>query len=79
VVVSGWFGSLAIREGIKHLIQANRGTLMKSDSKKVDFVLVGDQPEKLKITSGRKLGIHMVGLPSLHRLLDGKVDWELFL
>jgi hypothetical protein len=53
--------------------------LKKSVSRKVDFVLVGDGPGKLKITSGRKLGIHMVGLPALHRLLDGKVDWELFL
>jgi NAD-dependent DNA ligase len=79
VVVSGWFGSFAIREGIEQLIQANGGTLKKSVSRKVDFVLVGDQPGKLKITSGRKLGIHMVGLPSLHHFLDGKGDWELFL
>jgi hypothetical protein len=78
-MVSRWFGSLIIREGIEQHIQANGGTLKKSVSRKVDFVLVGDRPGKLKITSGRKLGIHMVGLPSLHRLLDGKVDWELFL
>jgi NAD-dependent DNA ligase len=79
VVVSGWFGSLVIREEIKQLIQANGGMLKKSVSRKVDFALVGDQPGKLKITLGRKLGIHMVGLPSLNCLLDRKMDWELFL
>jgi hypothetical protein len=79
VVVSGWFGSPAIREGTKQLIQANRGTMKQSVSKKVNFILVGEQPGKNNISAGRRLGTHMVGLPSLHCLLDGELDWELFL
>ncbi len=42
IVVSGWFGSPAIRERIEQLIQANGGTIKQSVSKKVDFILVGD-------------------------------------
>jgi NAD-dependent DNA ligase len=79
VVVSGWFGSLAITEGIKQLIQANGGMLKQSVSRKVDFILVGDRPGKNKILAGRRLGTYMVGLPSLHCLLDKELDWELFL
>jgi hypothetical protein len=40
---------------------------------------VGDQPGKNKILAGSRLGTHMVGLPFLHCLLDGELDWELFL
>jgi NAD-dependent DNA ligase len=79
VVVSGWFGSPAIREGIKQLIQANGGTMKQSVSKMVNVILVGERPGKNKISAGRRLGTHMVGLPSLHRLLDRESDWELFL
>jgi NAD-dependent DNA ligase len=79
VVVSGWFGSPTIREGIEQLIQANGGTMKQSFSKKVDFTLVGEQPGKNKISAGRRLGTHMVGLPSLHCLLDGESNWDLFL
>jgi NAD-dependent DNA ligase len=78
IVVSRWFGSPAIREGIEQLIQANGGTMKQSVSKKVNFILVGDQPGKNKFLSGRRLGTHMVGQPSLHCLLDG-LDWLLFL
>jgi hypothetical protein len=79
IVVSGWFGSPAIREGIEQLIQANGGRIKQSVSKKVDFILVGDRPGKNKILAGRRLGTHMVGLPSLYCFLDGESDWELFL
>jgi hypothetical protein len=79
VVVSRWFGSPASREGIEQLIQANGGTMKQSVSKKVAFILVGEQPGKNKISAGRRLGTHMVGLPSLHCLLDRESDWELFL
>ena len=74
VVVSRWFGSPAIREGIEQLIQANGGTMKQLVSKMVDFILVGEQPGKNKISAGRRLGTHMVGLPSLHCLLDGELD-----
>jgi NAD-dependent DNA ligase len=79
VVVSGWFGAITIREGIKQFIQANRGTMKQSVSKKADYILVGEQPGKNKISAGRRLDTHMVGLPSLHCLLDGESDWELSL
>jgi hypothetical protein len=79
IVVSGWFGSPTIREGIRQLIKAIRGTMKQSVSKKVDFILVGEGPGKNKISAGRRLGTHMVGLPSLYCLLDGELDWELFL
>jgi NAD-dependent DNA ligase len=77
VVVSGWFGSPAIREGIEQLIQANGGTMKQSVSKKVDFILVGERPGKNKISAGRRLGTNMVGLPSLHCLLDRGVRLEI--
>jgi NAD-dependent DNA ligase len=79
VVVSGWFWPPTIREGIEQLIQANGGTMKQSVSKQVDFILMGERPEKNKISAGRRLGTHMVGLPSLHCLLDRELDWELFL
>jgi hypothetical protein len=53
--------------------------MKQSVSKKVNFILVGEQPGKNKISAGWRLGTHMVGLPSLHCLLDGESDWELFL
>jgi hypothetical protein len=79
VVVSGWFGSPTIREGIEQLIQANGGTMKQSVSNKVDFILMGERPGKNKISAGRRLGTHMVGLTSLHHLVHGELDWELFL
>jgi hypothetical protein len=53
--------------------------MKQSVSKKGDFILMGERPGKNKISAGRRLGTHMVGLPSLHCLLDGELDWELFL
>jgi NAD-dependent DNA ligase len=46
VLVSGWFGSPAIREGMEQLIQTNGGTMKQSVSKKVGFILVGERPGK---------------------------------
>jgi NAD-dependent DNA ligase len=63
IVVTGWFRSPAIREGIEQLVQANGGTMKQSVSKKVDFILVDERPGMNKISAGRRLGLTVLDCP----------------
>ncbi len=70
--VGGGSGLVLGKDRAKEMIESFGGRVTSSVSGKTDFVLVGQEPGRSKVTQAQERNIPLIDLLSLHRLLMGQ-------
>ena len=58
------------RAEAKSLIEKNSGTIISNVSKKLDYLIIGEKPTKLKVEAAKKLKIKIIDQRELNKLLN---------
>ena len=58
------------RAEVKTIIEKNSGKILSSVSKKLTYLIIGENPTTKKVNQAKELGINIINQKELFKLLD---------